>query len=195
MRFILASKSPRRRELLQRILPSFDVMPSGEPEDMTVPLEPDALVASLAAQKAKSVADRLDTPADEHPETTVVIGCDTIVVSPDGEVFGTPQDEAEARRMLSTLSARTHAVMTACHLLCGSKSSSFVECTQVVFYPISPTELNDYLATNEPYDKAGGYGIQSGGGLFVKEIHGDFYTVVGLPVARLRRALDVFIND
>lgn len=188
MRVILASRSPRRRELLQWIFPSFEAIPSGEPEDMKKPVPPEELVQFLARQKALGVASRL-------PEDCLVIGCDTIVVSPEEGVFGIPGSRKEAADMLNALSGRVHRVLTGVCLAGNGKRREFYEETKVEFYPLSPEEIEEYLKTGEPFDKAGAYGIQGRGGLLVKGIEGDFYNVVGLPVARLKREILQFIDE
>ncbi len=183
---ILASRSPRRIELMReagfapRVIPAeIDEAPrAGEP--------PAALVERLATSKARAVAQRAGDAGE------IVLAADTIVVL-DGAILGKPTDEADARRMLRALSGRTHQVMTGvCIARVGDAgaASSFVETTDVAFYPLEDAEIEKYVATGEPLDKAGAYGIQGAGGrMLVHHIAGDFYNVVGLPIARVVRAL------
>ncbi len=179
---ILASRSPRRKELLSLITKEFRVEPSGFDESGVTERIPEKLVRILAQKKAEEVRERF-------PKDTIV-GCDTIVVSPDQEIFGIPQGEEDARRMLKALSGRTHRVISGvCVLFPNGKKSVFHKTTRVTFVKLSEEDLNWYLATGEPFDKAGGYGIQGYAGLFVEKISGDFYNVVGLPVQTLRKIL------
>ena len=180
---ILASASPRRRELLTLAGIEFEVCVSQVEEKIDETLSPDELVMSLAFQKAQDVAKK-------HPDKTVV-GADTIVVL-DGEVLGKPADEKNAEEMLCRLSGKTHTVYTGAALIHGEKSSCFCESTQVEFYPLSRQEILEYIASGEPMDKAGAYGIQGKGCVLVKGINGDYFTVMGLPVARLCRELKSF---
>lgn len=184
-RIILASQSPRRRELIKLISEDVEAVPSGEDEIL-----PDGIAVSdvsryLALMKARSVSK-------SYPDD-IVIGSDTIVVC-DNEILSKPCNEADAERMLQKLSSRAHRVMTGCAIVCGKAERSFVETVEVEFYPLSQEDILGYIATGEPMDKAGAYGIQGRGALFVKGIRGDYYSVVGLPVARLKRELQDFIQ-
>lgn len=135
----------------------------------------------LAQQKAKEVS--------VSRQGEVIVAADTIVVI-DNKILGKPKDEAHAAEMLSTLSGRMHAVFTGvCVIFEDGKAESFAERTDVEFYPLTEKEISDYIATGEPMDKAGAYGIQEQGALLVKRIYGDFYNVMGLPVSRLSRVL------
>lgn len=151
-------------------------------------LSPGEIVGRLSAGKAQAVFEALGGGREN-----LVIGGDTVVVSPEGEIFGIPRDRDDAFRMLSALSGRTHRVITGITLTNG-REETFTSTTFVTFYPLSRGEIEDYLDTDEPYDKAGGYGVQSLGGLFVEKIDGDYYNVVGLPVAKLQRELEKFLN-
>lgn len=158
-------------------------VPSGEDESL-----PDGIGASetavyLARLKAQSVAR-------DYPQDTVV-GSDTVVIL-DDEILSKPRDEEDAFVKLRTLSGRTHKVITGCALIRGEQVHTFCEETSVEFYPLSDEEIRRYIATKEPMDKAGAYGIQGAGSLFVKGIRGDYFNVVGLPVARLSRELADF---
>ncbi|MDF2568035.1 MAG: septum formation protein Maf, partial [Oscillospiraceae bacterium] len=168
-KYILASRSPRRQELLKLVLPSFEVIPSGEEEDLSLEVASQELVLGLAKQKAKSVAEK-------HSDC-VVIGCDTIVVSPRGEVFGIPKDEKQAREMLKSLSGKIHEVMTAVCFCFENQVHCFVQKTQVEFYTLNQQEIDEYIVTGEPFDKAGAYGIQGFGSVLVKGISGDYFNV------------------
>ncbi|MDO4294128.1 MAG: Maf family protein [Eubacteriales bacterium] len=183
-KIILASASPRRQELLRQIGLEFSVLPS-QKEEKSGALDVATLVEELSAHKAFDVREKAGVGAD--PET-LVIGADTVVCR-EGEVLGKPRDREDARRMLSLLQGRSHQVYTGVTLCRGEESFSFSVCTQVEFYPMSREEIEDYIATGEPMDKAGAYGIQGRGAAFVKGITGDYNNVVGLPVARLYQEL------
>ena len=184
---ILASNSPRRRELLAMMGLPFEVIVSDCDETVTENLAPDALVRELAARKAAAVAETLDRPGD-----FVVIGADTIVWD-NGKALGKPRDAADARETVLSLAGHAHSVFTGVALIgrvngCEKRVTDAVE-TQVVFGEISPEDADWYVSTGEPLDKAGSYGIQGKGGVFITGLHGDYYNVVGLPIARLRTML------
>ncbi len=181
--FILASNSPRRRELLSMLGMKFSVKVSDCDENVGTPMPPRELVCELAKRKALAVASTIDTAS------TIVIGADTVVC--DGErILGKPKDAEDAVRTLLSLSDRAHSVYTGIALVgCGEVVTDAVE-TKVVFDKISECEARIYTESGEPLDKAGSYGIQGIGGFFVKELHGDYYNVVGLPIARLRVLLE-----
>lgn len=177
---ILASNSPRRREILSLLDIDFTVIPAkGEPK-IDAKLPPERAVERIAEFKAESVAA-------ENPEQTV-IGADTAVLL-DGEFLGKPKDENDAFEMLKKLSGKTHTVITAVCIASAGKSTCFSQSTRVTFGALSDEEIKEYIATGEPADKAGAYGIQGRGARFVKKIDGDFYTVMGLPCAELYRHL------
>lgn len=178
--FILASNSPRRRELLSMLGMDFKVIVSDCDENIESELTPDKLVCELALRKAKAVARTLDPSRDY-----IVIGADTVVC--DGtRVLGKPHDAADAKNTLLSLSDRTHSVWTGIALVGMGKCVIDATETKVVFGNISEREAEFYVQSGEPMDKAGSYGIQGLGGFFVNELHGDYYNVVGLPIARLR---------
>ena len=180
MAIILASASPRRRELLKFITEDFTVRVS-DAEEVTDPgLTAEEAVKSLAVIKGEAVAG-------SFPDDTV-ISADTIVVL-DGRILGKPRDEEDAFGMLTSLSGRTHEVFTGVCVIHGEKRLVFAERTEVSFYELSEDEIRAYIATSEPADKAGAYGIQGRGCTLVKGISGDYNNVVGLPVARLNRIL------
>lgn len=183
MNIILASASPRRKELLSLITEDFSVVPSLFDEEGATADTPKELALLLACKKAESI---LFGPDD------LVIGCDTVVAAPGGGVFGKPDCEEHAREMLRALSGHTHAVYTGVCVLYRGKKRTFAERTDVTFYPLTDEEIDAYIRTGEPFDKAGAYGIQGGARLFVKAIRGDYSNVVGLPAARLYRVLREF---
>lgn len=183
-KIILASASPRRRELLAKTGLEFEVVPfSGE--EIITKTRPEEIVTELARQKASEVAERCG-------EGTLVIGADTIVAK-DGEILGKPADEADAVRMLTLLAGSVHQVYTGVCLIEkeGGKSGErvFCEVTDVEFYPMSEAEIAAYAASGEPLDKAGAYGIQGKCAVYIKGIRGDYNNVVGLPLARLYHEL------
>ena len=193
MKYILGSGSPRRRELLGMILPEFTVLPSRFDEEsiQREGMTPCEIVCTLSREKAREVFERYR--AENPQEEICVIGGDTIVISADGEVMGKPSSRADAARMLKQLSGCTHQVMTAVTVMAQSVGQTlervFPVQTDVTFYPLNDHEIERYLDTGEPFDKAGSYGIQGYGGLLVERIAGDYNNVVGLPVARLMREL------
>ena len=178
---ILASKSPRRQELIKRITDDFEVIVSDVPEALPEGLAPEEAPVFLASRKAQAVAA-------DHPDKTV-IGADTVVIL-DGEIMGKPNGEDDTVRMLSALSGRTHTVITGCCIIRGTRKRAFSQTTSVEFYPLGEREIMEYIASGEPFDKAGAYGIQGMGSLLVKGIVGDYFNVMGLPVAELKRELE-----
>ncbi len=186
MRYILASASPRRAELLALAGLRF-VICAPEVDESPLPgEEPRATALRLAADKAEAVA-RKDPAA-------CVIAADTIVVAPEGAPLGKPLDPEDAARMLRLLSGQEHRVITGVCLRRGELVRCFAQETAVRFYALTEGEIAQYIRSGEPMDKAGAYGIQGRGGLFVEGITGDYYNVVGLPVARLMRELAA-LND
>ena len=178
---VLASGSPRRRELLEQMgYSGFEVLPAKGEETAPEGLSPDKLVEQLALQKAREVFVL-------RPDCTV-IGADTVVVL-EGRVLGKPRDEADAMEMLAALSGRSHEVYTGMAVLSGNRVLTHAECTRVDFRPITEGEIAAYVATGEPMDKAGSYGIQGKACVFIRGIVGDYYNVVGLPVCALGELL------
>lgn len=182
---ILASASPRRKELLGLITKEFEIIPSGVCEVVPDGLPPEKQPLYLARLKAEDIAKK-------YPHGTV-IGADTSVII-DNCVLGKPVGREEAKNMLLRLSGRTHKVITGCAVIKNGECRSFSSVTEVEFYPLTDVEIEEYIATGEPFDKAGAYGIQGKGGLLVKAIRGDWYNVVGLPVAELARTLKVYYS-
>ncbi|MDE6599479.1 MAG: Maf family protein [Oscillospiraceae bacterium] len=183
MNVILASASPRRKELLGYIVPRFEIIPADVDEILPKEIPAEKSAEFLAVKKAEHISA-------QYPES-VVIGSDTVVIV-DGEILGKPADEADAYRMLKKLSGKVHTVVTGVCISQGEKKKSFSEATRVEFYSLSEEEIRDYIATGDPMDKAGAYGIQGEGCVLIKGIEGDFFTVMGLPAARLKRELAEF---
>ena len=185
MNIILASGSPRRRELLAQAGFEFKVEVSNADENV-VEESPEQMVEELAARKAEAVV-RLHNKAEDN---CLVIGADTIVVL-EGKVLGKPVDEEDAKTMLASLSGRTHQVYTGVALFyvkkgAVEKKETFYECTDV---PMSEQEIADYVASGDPLDKAGAYGIQGPAAVFISGIKGDYYNVVGLPISKIYHKL------
>ena len=185
MEVILASASPRRKKILTLLYEDFRVIKSDIREQVPHDLPIEKCPEYLAKQKAEAVAPGYNK--------SLVIGCDTSVVI-DGTILNKPRSTSDARQMMEMLSGKTHQVITGCALCYMGQTQTFSETTEVEFYALTTEEIDEYIKTTEPYDKAGGYGIQSTGALFVKRIIGDYFNVVGLPVARLKREVDVFLD-
>ena len=179
MQLILASQSPRRRELLGLFHIPFSVLVADIDETMDAEKLPRDEVARVSREKA--LACRAETDS-------VVVAADTIVVC-NGEILGKPRDEADAVRMLTLLSGRDHQVMTGVTVKTDDACESFTEITDIHFRPLSRQEILNYVTTGEPMDKAGAYGIQGGAALFAEKMVGDYYNVMGLPVCRLWQTL------
>ena len=181
MKIVLASQSPRRRELLGKMGLEFTTKSPEIDEEAIHGLPAQELVKTLSREKALHIAQ------GEDPDT-IVIGSDTVVVL-DGEILGKPATPRQAEEMLTALSGRSHEVCTGVTVCQGEKVVSQVEVTQVTFRSLTPEEVRRYEQTGEPMDKAGAYGIQGYGALLVEGIQGDYSSVVGLPVCRLGRIL------
>ncbi len=177
---ILASASPRRKELIGLISDNVTVHPSDVDETVPEGMNAESVPEFLAVKKAAAVAR--DYPVD------TVIGSDTSVIV-DGIILGKPSDREDAKRMLGLLSGKTHKVITGCAVFKNGRTASFSEVTEVRFHTLTEAEIEWYLDTNEPFDKAGAYGIQGYGSLLIEGINGDYFNVVGLPVSRLSRLL------
>ena len=187
MKIVLASQSPRRRQLLGQMGLEFTTQSPEIDESAFHGRDARDLVETLSREKARWVA-RQQTP------DTLVIGADTVVVL-DGAILGKPRDGAEAEAMLAALSGRDHQVFTGVTLCQGDRILTQAEETQVTFRPLTGQEIRQYVSTGEPMDKAGAYGIQGLGALLVEGIEGDYCNVVGLPVCRLGRMLLEFGVD
>ncbi len=181
--FVLASKSPRRKLLLKNIGLQAEIIPANVDESILSTLPPEKMVTELALLKASDVAR-------SFRGDTYVIAADTVVVL-DGKVFGKPHDISDAKAMLTKLSGNTHSVYTGYCVVCckdGSAAAKY-ERTDVTFRTLSEDEIDAYIKTREPMDKAGAYGIQEKGSMFVEKISGDYFNVVGLPVCALSKLL------
>ena len=208
IRLVLASASPRRRELLSQIGLEFIVMPSTKEENAKT-TEAGALVQELSRQKAADIWEQLSGGQGQNPDADqeqiseetqepnlngkrqpelLVIGADTVVCC-EGKILGKPHSREAAAEMLTALQGRSHEVYTGVTLYHQRETVTFFECTQVEFYPMTEVEISEYIDSKEPMDKAGAYGIQGLGARFVKGIRGDYNNVVGLPVGRLYQEL------
>ena len=184
MNFVLASKSPRRREILSGVGLRFDIMESSVDEStVSKELPPHFYVQELAMLKSTDIASKIKSPS-------YVFGADTVVVS-DGKIIGKPQSFEDAFDMLSSFSGASHKVVSGISVTNSEDMTTVTDyCeTEVVFYPMSDAEIADYINTYKPYDKAGAYGIQEYAGVFVEKINGDYYNVVGLPLSKLYQLL------
>ena len=178
MKIILASKSPRRREILDTMGVSFEIDVADVDESVDLSLSPVEAVCEISSRKAKAVCER------HKNEDCIVISADTVVVI-DGKIIGKPRDEEDAFNIIKSLSARTHEVYTG-FTVCGKGTSKTdYEVTKVHFKELCDDDIRRYIATGEPMDKAGAYGIQQKGNLFVDYIHGDYYNVVGFPISKI----------
>jgi len=185
MQLILASASPRRKELLGLFHIPFVIRVADIDETMDHTKAPFDEVARVSALKARAVPRGNDD---------IVIAADTIVVCED-RVLGKPHSEAEAVEMLQLLSGRDHQVMTGCTVLAGNRCETFTEVTDLHFRDLSQKEIENYVASGEPMDKAGSYGIQGGAALFCERMVGDYYNVMGLPVCRLSQVLKTVVPE
>ena len=184
-RIILASQSPRRRELLTQIGLKFEVIPSTV-EEVITSANTVEVVQELAQQKARDVAEVAGR--EMAKDSLLVIGADTIVVY-EGKILGKPEDKEDAVRMLTMLQGKEHSVYTGVALLSGEQEIVFAEETRVQMCPMTPEEILWYVNTGEPMDKAGAYGIQGLCARFIRQIQGDYNNVVGLPVGRIYQEL------
>lgn len=183
-RIILASESPRRKEIMETMGIPFVTVPSNV-EEVVEETEPAEMVKALAAKKVRHVADQLA----KEEEDRIIIGADTMVFYQD-HALGKPKDKEDAARMLRLLSDSVHEVFTGVHIIIrrnGYEDSniSFAVCTKVVVQPLTTEQIEDYIATGEPMDKAGAYAIQGKFGIHIREISGDYYNIVGFPIAQI----------
>lgn len=181
-KLVLASASPRRAEILKNCGFEFEIRINDVDESVNETLSPQDYVMCLSERKAM---------ASEINFNEIIISADSVVVFND-EVMGKPKDENEAFAMIKKLSGETHNVYTGVSLRNSSKIQTFYSKTQVLFYELSDEKINQYIKTGEAMDKAGAYGIQGKAAVFVKEIHGDYFNIVGLPVAKLSKELEKF---
>ena len=184
-RIILASKSPRRKELMELLKIPFEIVVSDIDEQIDYNNDLSKEIEKLSYQKANAVY--------QNNKDALVIGSDTIVKI-GNDILGKPHTIEEAKQMLKELSDNTHEVVTGVTIICNDKVETFSNIAKVTFYPLSDEEIDEYIKTNEPMDKAGSYAIQGDGAKFVKSIDGDFYTIVGLPVAELYHRLKKYIT-
>ena len=189
-KIILASGSPRRRELMAREGFEFDVITSNAQESYDPSLPVTKIVQSLATLKAQAVADTLKP---SRLAESIIVGADTVVAL-DGTIYGKPQDADDACRMLRKLSGKTHEVITGICIICNGQVQAFSQSTKVRFKELDDAQIKDYVASGEPIDKAGAYGIQGLGGKLVDGIEGDFDNVVGLPIKTLAPKLRALLD-
>ena len=175
---VLASASPRRKELLSLISNDFEVKPSDADETLPNGISPKDAVEKLSFIKADYINDG----------KSIIIGADTVVCI-DNKILGKPKDENDALKMLKALSGKWHSVFTGVTIIQGDTVKTFSVESKVLFYDLTDNEIINYIAHGEPMDKAGAYGIQGKGSLFVKEINGDYFNIVGLPIGKLNREL------
>ena len=178
---ILASASPRRQELLKILFDNFIVEPADIDETVRKSIELEQYPEYLAVKKARHIAEK-------HSPEDMIIGCDTGVFI-DTLMLGKPDNTEQAKEMLTLLSGRTHKVITGCCIMHKGKTENITKVTEVEFYRLTPDDIDEYIQTGEPMDKAGAYGIQGKGSLLVKRINGDYFNVVGMPVAELKQKL------
>ena len=186
MKIILASQSARRRDILENLGIKFDIKVSRVDESMSPDLSAGENVESVSLRKAEAVENELGITPDDD---TLIIASDTVVVC-DGVILGKPKDKAHATEMMRMLSDRRHSVISGIAVIYRGKRVSAHEETEVEFRSLTDAEIEAYVSTDEPYDKAGGYGIQDKAAIFVRGIHGDYLNVVGLPVFHLFHLLE-----
>ena len=181
MNIILASGSPRRREILSSLGVSFSVLVAGA-DETCAETNPGKLTEILSLRKAWAVKERLGEADKESAGNTLLIASDTVVAAPDGEILGKPHTRADAERMLRLLSGKRHTVVSGIALILGDRELTAHAVTAVDFDPIPEKLLSAYLDSDEPYDKAGAYAIQGRASVWIRGIEGDYFNVVGLPV-------------
>jgi septum formation protein len=184
MKLILASQSPRRKEILNSVGLNFEVMPVDADESLPEGIEAADAVTLLARRKAKALLEA-------HPELSesVILAADTLVEC-FGEILGKPEDKEDARRMLTMLCGCGSAVHTGVCIAYKGKFATALETAYVTFDEMSAEEIEDYISTDEPYDKAGGYAVQGRAALYIAGVTGDWYSVVGLPIHAVKNLLD-----
>ena len=183
---ILASASPRRQELIKLIFDSVEILPADCDETL-----PEGIGAREAVEYLSRIKNEATAKLTE--KENLVVSADT-VVSVDNEILGKPIDKEDARRMISLLSGKVHQVYTGVTISLNGKAKTFSEKTDVEFFDLTEEEIEEDISSKEPYDKAGAYGIQGKAGLLIKGINGDYYNVVGFPIARLKREIEDFIK-
>ena len=192
MKIILASKSPRRKEILENLGLKFDIITADADESSDI-TNPDKLVTTLAERKGRAVVEKLDDKSDR-----LVIACDTLVYA-DGEFLGKPKDRSDAERMIKLLSGKKHLVVSGIYLYLNGKEVTAAAQTGVVFDEMTDSEIAEYINSPEPYDKAGGYAVQGLASVYISGLDGDYFNVVGLPVnllcKTLKKEFDLDINS
>ncbi len=191
MRVILASKSPRRREILSMLGVEFEIISADADESSDI-TDPEKLVRELALRKGRATREVL-RERGEWNDDTLVIASDTVVATAD-EILGKPRDERDAKRMLRALADSTHRVISGVALLCGEREIADFDSTGVRFSAMSEEDIDWYVASGEPSDKAGAYAVQGLASLWIKGLEGDYFNVVGLPVYRLNTLCQSFLG-
>ena len=191
MRVILASKSPRRREILSMLGVKFEIV-SADADESSEITAPEELVQELALRKGRATREMLRARG-EWDDNTLIIASDTVVAIAD-EILGKPADSKDAARMLRALSDTTHRVISGVALLCGEREIADFDSTGVCFSAMSEQEIDWYVASGEPNDKAGAYAVQGLASLWIKGLTGDYFNVVGLPVHKLNRLCQSFLG-
>lgn len=186
MKIVLASKSPRRKEILELLGVDFDIQTADADESCDI-CEPSLLVRTLAARKGEALMAQRKGRGESN-EGVLFIACDTLVFA-DGQILGKPRDRADAKRMLECLSGRSHEVYSGLYLSLDGKSVSAHASTEVIFSKMTESEIEKYLDSGEPFDKAGAYAVQGLAAVHIKGIKGDYFNVVGLPVNLLYETL------
>lgn len=185
MKVILASASPRRKDLLKRIFENFEIASADIDENIPEGMKNEDAPEYLSIQKANAIC--------LNKKDCLIIAADTVVIF-NNTILGKPKDNEDAKNMLRNLSGNSHQVVTGCCLRYGEKTHSFSVESTVTFYPLSEEDITSYVSSGASEGKAGAYGIQDLGSLFVKEIHGDYYNIVGLPIARLNQEIKKIIK-
>ena len=187
MRIILASKSPRRKEILENLGLKFDILVA-DADERSEESDPCLRVAELASVKGRAVLDAVGDKKD-----VLLIASDTLVYA-EGEFLGKPKNKEDARRMIGMLSDKAHSVVSGIYLYCNGKEVSAADETKVVFDKMSADEIENYISSDEPYDKAGGYAVQGLASLYISGLEGDYFNVVGLPVNLMYKLLKKEFN-
>ena len=192
MKIILASKSPRRKEILENLGLKFDIITADADESSDI-TDPEGLVMTLAERKGRAVIERLTDKSDR-----LIIACDTLVYG-EGEFLGKPKDKADAERMIRLLSGKKHLVVSGIYLCFNGKEACAAARTGVVFDEMTDEEIEGYINSPEPYDKAGGYAVQGLASVYISGLEGDYFNVVGLPVnllcKTLKKEFNLDLND
>ena len=189
----LASKSPRRRDILTNAGYVFKVVEAKDVENIPDGIPPDEAVTEIALKKAQSVRSSLPPDKIVSPDKTIIIAADTMVFH-NGILLGKPRDADDAFRMLKSLSGVWHNVFTGYAVLCGQSSVTGCEVTSVKFRTLKDKEIEKYIESKEPFDKAGSYGIQGRASAFIERVEGDFFNVIGLPICKISVIVDMFIS-